>query len=92
MGDMAEVFNDMAAATKERREKRAKLNIEELKKRGIPAFEQSANVFRINTPAGAVMYYPSSNMWQHKGKIGRGDINRFQAWFAAKDFAVRYTE
>ena len=80
MGDMAAVFNDMKAATNERREKRAKLNSEELVKRGIPAVEQSKNVFRVVTHAGAVMYYPGSNSWQFRGKLYRGGITQFQNW------------
>lgn len=86
MGDMAQVFNDMKAATKERREKRAVVNIEALTKLGIPAREQGKNVFRVDTEWGAVMYYPSSNCWQHKGKTHRGDVNKLHAWLHSQGF------
>lgn len=80
MGEMAQVFNDMKAATKERREKRAVVNIAALTALGVAAREQSKNVFRVDTDWGAVMYYPSSNTWQHKGKTHRGDVQAFTTW------------
>ena len=51
-----------------------------LEELGIPAREQSKNVFRIDTEHGAVMYYPPSNKWQHRGKVHRGDIKSFHGW------------
>ena len=85
MGDMAEVFRDMKAATKERREKRATVNVEALNKLGFHYRVQSANVFRFETGlfGGPVMYYPTSNCWQHKGKTHRGSLEHFGGWYRA---------
>jgi hypothetical protein len=80
MGDMAEVFSDLRKARKEEREVRATVNISKLQELRIPAFEQSKNVFRIDTEQGAVMYYPSSATWQHKGKIMRGNTRALKDW------------
>jgi uncharacterized membrane protein (DUF106 family) len=80
MGDMAEVFNDLKAYKKEQREARAAVNTEALAKLGMAAREQSKNVFRIDTEQGAVMYYVSSNTWQHKGKVARGTAQDLKNW------------
>ena len=84
MGEMAETFNAMKAHKKEQREARAMVNAETLRELGIPAVEQSKHVYRVNTPHGAVMYYTSSNTWQHKGKVGRGDVHAFKFWLTKR--------
>lgn len=80
MGDMADTMNALKAYHKEKREAKAKVNISKLERMGIPAREQSKNVFRIDTEHGAVMYYPPSNKWQHRGKVHRGDVQAFKGW------------
>lgn len=80
MGDMAETMNALKEHNKERRQARAEVNIDRMTELGIPATEQSKNGFRINTTKGAVMYYPSSNKWQHRGQVHRGDVLSFQGW------------
>lgn len=80
MGDMAEDFQALKEYHKERRSEKATVNIAKLEELGIPAREQPKNVFRIDTEHGAVMYYPPSNKWQHRGKVHRGDINSFKGW------------
>ena len=80
MGDMADDMNALKAYHKEKREARAVVNIGKLKQMGIPAREQSKNVFRIDTQYGAVMYYPSSAKWQHRGKVHWGDVDSFKGW------------
>ena len=80
MGDMREEFDALRAHKREQREARAVVNIESLKVLGIPAIEQSKNVFRVNTKHGAVMYYPPSGKWQHKGKVMHGDCTALQGW------------
>ncbi len=80
MGDMVEEMNALKAYHKEKREERAVINISKLKQLGIPAREQSKNVFRIDTEYGAVMYYPPSNKWQHRGRVHRGDLDSFKTW------------
>lgn len=72
MGDMAEIFNDMKAAAKERREERGMVETAKLAALGIRATEQSKFVFRIEVERGTVMYYPSGGTWQFKGKVRRG--------------------
>jgi len=80
MGDMGDAFRDHREHMKERREKRTVANAEALAKLGILAREQSKNVFRVDTERGAVMYYPGSNTWQHKGKTYHGNVNDFAGW------------
>lgn len=80
MGDMAEEMNALKQYHKEQREEKAAVNIDKLQQMGIPALEQSKNVFRIDTEHGAVMYYPPSNKWQHRGRVHRGDVKSFKGW------------
>ena len=80
MGDTAAVFNDLKEHKCEQREARAAVNAQALAKLGIPAREQSKNVFRIDTEYGVVMYYVSSNTWQHKGKVARGTAQDLKNW------------
>lgn len=84
MGDMGDAFRDMKAAKDKRKDARALVNVDSLRVLGVPAREQSKNVFRVDTEWGAVMYYPSSNSWQHKGKTHRGTVNQFAAWLIEK--------
>lgn len=77
---MAEEMNALKAYHKEQRAHRAVINIDRLKELGIPAREQSKNVFRVDTEHGAVMYYPPSNKWQHRGRTYKGDVISFQGW------------
>lgn len=86
MGEMAEIFNGMRKHTQERKDKRSENNSEALQKLGIHMREQSKNVFRMETEWGAVMYYPGSNKWQHKGKTHRGDVNKLHAWLHSQGF------
>ena len=87
MGDMREVFDDFKAYKAERKAHRYAANLEALTSAGIGQFkEQSKNVFRYDTDVGAVMYYPATNCWQHKGKTCRGDVQAFINWFKTFDF------
>lgn len=36
--------------------------------------------YRLTTREGAVMYYPTTNKWQHKGRTFTGDIQEFHQW------------
>jgi hypothetical protein len=87
MGDMADVFNEMKAYKKVKREERTTVNAARLQELGITAREQSKNVFRVDTEWGAVMYYPGSNCWQHRGKTQRGDVHKFHAWMKSQGYA-----
>lgn len=86
MGDIAETFAAMRKYKQEQRDKRSEVNAEALQKLGIPAREQSKNVFRVDTEWGAVMYYPGSNKWQHKGKTHSGSADDFKVWLSARGF------
>ena len=77
MGDMTEEFEALRAWKREQREERAAVNITKLKELGVNALEQSKNVFRVNTPVGAVMYYVSSGKWQHRGSVHWGNAQSF---------------
>lgn len=86
MGDMREEFDALKAYHKERRAERSSVNIAQLQELGVPAVEQSKNVFRVQTCEGAVMYYPVSNKWQHKSKVMRGDVLAFQGWLRNRGY------
>ena len=89
MGDMAEEMNALKKFHKEERQQKAEMNIFLLESLGIPAFEQSKNVFRIDhLELGTVMYYPSSNKWQHRSRIHQGNVNSFQGWLRNNKFII----
>lgn len=90
MGDMAETFRDFKEHKRRERTVRADRNTERMRALGIPAFEQSKNVYRIEQGRRVVMYYPSSNCWQHMGKTHRGDLQAFAGWLKNNDFEVNH--
>lgn len=86
MGDMREEFDLLKVVKASRKANRLGMNVEFMTKHGVPAVEQSKGVWRVDTAAGAVMYYPATNCWQHKGKVCRGDAQAFAAWFKKQTF------
>jgi hypothetical protein len=76
--DTIEDYKALAEARKSWKDEAAVVNVELLKSMNIPAYEQSKNVFRVDTLRGVVMYYPTSGKWQHKGKTYRGDVKTFR--------------
>lgn len=87
MGDMREEFDALKAHTASRKAARLAMNTTLMGTLGVPAVEQSKGVWRVDTAAGAVMYYPATNCWQHKGKVCRGDAQAFAAWYKKQSFA-----
>ena len=86
MGDMVEKMQALQQVQKERRQEKASVNIEQLTAMHIPAKEQSKNVFRVDTNQGAVMYYPPSGKWQHRGRVMKGDVMQFREWLRREHF------
>jgi hypothetical protein len=87
--EMSDTIEDMKALNeyrKEQRQKVADVNVESLRKLNINAIEQSKNVFRINTQFGAVMYYPPTGKWQHKGRVIKGTLIEFREWLRKQGF------
>ena len=81
MGDMAEVFKEYGEYKKEQRDTRAAINAKKLTALGIDAKMQSKNVYRIEfAEREVVMYYLSSNSWQHRGKVYRGTPEQLKSW------------
>ena len=80
MGDMIEDFRALKAAQQREKADTAVANVASLQALGIDAIEQSKHVFRIDREYGTVMYYPSSNKWQYRGKTFRGSPQALQAW------------
>lgn len=80
MSDTIEDLKALANIHKEERQAKADINVHELNKLHIPATEQSKNVFRVDTQHGAVMYYPTSARWQHRGRTVRGTVQEFRDW------------
>lgn len=86
MGDMREEFDALKAYHKEQRAEKATVNIGRLQELGVLAVEQSKNVFRVQTCDGAVMYYPVSNKWQHRGKVFLSVVLDFRDWLRARGY------
>lgn len=85
MGDMAEVFNGYREHKKEQRDTRADINAKKLLALGIDAKLQSKNVYRIEfAEREVVVYYPSSNSWQHRGKVYRGTPEQLKSWLKTR--------
>lgn len=82
--EAVEIFQAMKEFHQGERQAKALVNIAKLKELNIAAHEQSKNVFRVDTRFGAVMYYPPSGKWQHKGRTMRGDVYAFRDWLKAK--------
>ena len=81
MGDMAEAFKEYREYKKEQRDTRAAINAKKLTALGIDAKMQSKNVYRIEfAEREVVMYYLSSNSWQHRGKVYRGTPEQLKSW------------
>lgn len=80
MGDMVETMQALKQYHKVQRDNRAEVNIARIQELNIPAVEQSKNVFRVDGEYGVVMYYPTSNKWQHKGRNYKGGVLEFKAW------------
>jgi hypothetical protein len=86
---VSETIDDMNAlkeARKHWRNEDAAANLETLKQQGIEVYEQSKNVFRMDTQHGAVMYYPTSGTWQHHGRTHKGTVQHFKTWLKNKHF------
>lgn len=62
------------------------IDLDLLHQLNIPAREQGKNVFRVDTQFGAVVYYPSSGKWQHRGRTIQGDLRAFRDWLKLKHF------
>ena len=69
-----------------RKQKESAINRETLAAAGIPMEEKSTNVFRLETEYGAVVYYPSSNKWQHHGRTYSGTVAQLKQWLQSKGY------
>ena len=86
MSDATEGYRDLKEAQTYWKTEQAVVNLEALKQLGIEVYEQSKNVFRMDTQHGAVMYYPTTGVWQHKGRTTRGSVQDFRTWLKNKHF------
>jgi len=86
VSDTIEDYKALKEARKTWKEEAAVSNLESLKQLGILMIEQSKNVFRMDTTQGAVMYYPGTGSWQHRGRINRGSVQDFRTWLKNKHF------
>jgi hypothetical protein len=78
--NMGDDFRAYKEHKREQRAKRKDANLEKLVQLKIPAVQQSSGTYRIETPVGVVMYYPSTNKWQHKTRVYYGDITAMHGW------------
>jgi len=86
MGDMSELFKDMDADYKARREAVAKENIRLMKQFDMRFHETQPGVWRWSSNQGTVIYWPSSNKWSLRGKIHRGSIEQLKNWMQERGF------
>nr|ELR5040959.1 hypothetical protein [Providencia stuartii]ELR5082975.1 hypothetical protein [Providencia stuartii] len=76
MGDMGDVFRAMKEHVKERKEERLRNNTEQLKYIDIPYTRDSSGTIHFQTKKGKVLFYPSTNKYQHKRSVKRGGLNK----------------
>ena len=73
--ETVEDYKALKEAQRTWKNEHAEVNIELLKSLNIPAYQQSKNVYRVDTFHGALMFYPTSSKWQYRGKTYKGDVN-----------------
>lgn len=56
------------------------LTLEDFRQHNIQAVEESKNQYRIDTDHGPVIYYAKRAKWQHRGRVGTGQLAEFQVW------------
>ncbi|EJD6508518.1 hypothetical protein M0I01_RS13025 [Providencia rettgeri] len=76
MGDMGDVFRAMKEQVKERKAARLKNNTEQLKDIDIPYTRDFNGTIHFQTKKGKVLFYPTTNKYQHKRSIKRGGLNK----------------
>jgi hypothetical protein len=88
VSDTADDYRALKAHHRERRDLQAEANIKQLAKLRIKMYMQSVNVWRMDPGPGKrpVLYYPSSNKWQHKGKITHGTPQQFKQWLTERGY------
>lgn len=76
MGDMGDIFRAMREDTKERKQQRLKENKGKLSGIDIPFTKDGSGTIHFSTPAGKVLFYPTTNKIQHKKKVTRGNLEK----------------
>ncbi len=77
MGDCADDFNALKQVNKDRKAARREANMQIIRDSGIEHTIDGNGSVHVDTPAGKVIFYPSTNRAQHKGEIIYGDAHRF---------------
>lgn len=73
---MGDVFRAMKEQVKERKAARLKNNTEQLKDIDIPYTRDFNGTIHFQTKKGKVLFYPTTNKYQHKRSIKRGGLNK----------------
>jgi hypothetical protein len=62
------------------------ITLEDLKRAGIVANEQSRGVFRIIKDREKVIYFSIGGKWQYLGKVFEGDLETLRNWLKRHHF------
>ncbi|WP_432693108.1 hypothetical protein [Morganella morganii] len=76
MGDMGDIFRAMRENAKERKQQRLKENTGKLSGIDIPFIQDGGGTIHFSTPAGKVLFYPTTNKIQHKQNVTRGNLEK----------------
>ncbi|MDH2379208.1 hypothetical protein [Providencia rettgeri] len=74
MGDVGDDFRAYKEMVKERKAARLKNNTEQLKGIDIPYTRDLNGTIHFQTKKGKVLFYPSTNKYQHKRGVKRGGL------------------
>ncbi|MEY0588719.1 hypothetical protein AB7V80_04865 [Providencia manganoxydans] len=76
MGDVGDDFRAYKEMVKERKLERLKNNTEQLKDIDIPYTRDFNGTIHFKTKKGQVLFYPTTNKYQHKRSVKRGGLNK----------------
>ncbi|WP_272534583.1 hypothetical protein [Providencia sp. PROV212] len=74
MGDVGDDFRAYKEMVKERKLERLKNNTGQLKDIDIPYTRDFNGTIHFQTKKGKVLFYPSTNKYQHKRSVKRGGL------------------
>jgi len=84
---MSEVAEDMQALDAFKRNEKAereKENLSTLIEAGIVFTSHQKGVVRVQAADALVIYYPSTDKWQYRGRVIKGDANSFVVWLKSR--------
>lgn len=77
MGDCAEDFKALKAYHKDKKAARQAENLKALQCSGLSYSTDSSGSIHVQTDKGKVIFYPTTNKYQHRDKVFYGDALAF---------------